>query len=343
MCDLSASRFALACDNPLRPDEPRGRSRRRARRCACSHRAPDGADHPSERPAAGDAGRRGAQGRCRLGSQELLGALLGIAIAEGRIDPSATLAHSASTMWRPPSRTPINRQSVWICYARAQASITRRLHETADMRAKRPERGSHAAGTFWYYNNWDFNVLGTIYRQQTGEDIFASFAKRHCAAIGMEDFDAKDGRYVRVPQSRHEGYPFKLTARDAARFGAHPRSARSWGGRQIIPATWIPQSLYPSSDTDRGELGYDVLVVVARRAFRAGCGVRCRVWRAVHRGCCLRGGSWVVQMAVRAARRFGPYETLHALPVRDRRAVGGERGQSSAAIRTVTRAPARRR
>ena len=23
--------------------------------------------------------------------------------------------------------------------------------------------GSHAPGTFWYYNNWDFNVLGTIF------------------------------------------------------------------------------------------------------------------------------------------------------------------------------------
>jgi hypothetical protein len=27
----------------------------------------------------------------------------------------------------------------------------------------RPDRGSHTHGTFFYYNNWDFNVLGTIF------------------------------------------------------------------------------------------------------------------------------------------------------------------------------------
>src|SRR5919109_1479372 len=31
--------------------------------------------------------------------------------------------------------------------------------EPADMRAERPARGSHAAGEFFFYNNWDFNVL----------------------------------------------------------------------------------------------------------------------------------------------------------------------------------------
>ena len=40
------------------------------------------------------------------------------------------------------------------------------------MRDGRPKRGSHAPGTFWYYNNWDFNVLGTVFRQLTGADIF---------------------------------------------------------------------------------------------------------------------------------------------------------------------------
>lgn len=40
------------------------------------------------------------------------------------------------------------------------------------MKDARPPRGSHPPGTFWYYNNWDFNVLGTIFIQLTGEDIF---------------------------------------------------------------------------------------------------------------------------------------------------------------------------
>ncbi|UCG27191.1 MAG: serine hydrolase, partial [Bacteroidales bacterium] len=40
--------------------------------------------------------------------------------------------------------------------------------ETSDMKDSRPERGTHPPGTFYYYNNWDFNVLGTIFMQETG-------------------------------------------------------------------------------------------------------------------------------------------------------------------------------
>jgi len=39
------------------------------------------------------------------------------------------------------------------------------------MVSMREPRGSHGPGTFWLYNNWDFNALGTIYEQETGEDL----------------------------------------------------------------------------------------------------------------------------------------------------------------------------
>ncbi|WP_234843725.1 serine hydrolase [Sinorhizobium meliloti] len=63
-------------------------------------------------------------------------------------------------------------------------------YETGDIKRKRPARGSHAPGSFWFYNNWDFNALGTIYRQQTGEDIFQSFEKKIARPLDM------DGRFL---------------------------------------------------------------------------------------------------------------------------------------------------
>src|SRR5215207_10720892 len=51
-------------------------------------------------------------------------------------------------------------------------------YETFDMARARPPRGSHAPGEFWYYNNWDFNALGTIYTRLTGEDIFEAVQRR---------------------------------------------------------------------------------------------------------------------------------------------------------------------
>ena len=38
--------------------------------------------------------------------------------------------------------------------------------EAPAMAAARPKRNSHPHGTFWYYNNWDFNALGTISKSE---------------------------------------------------------------------------------------------------------------------------------------------------------------------------------
>jgi len=57
------------------------------------------------------------------------------------------------------------------------------------MIARRPERSSPAPGTFWYYNNWDFNALGTIFDQLSGEEsIYTEFEKRIAGPIGMQDY-----------------------------------------------------------------------------------------------------------------------------------------------------------
>jgi CubicO group peptidase (beta-lactamase class C family) len=41
------------------------------------------------------------------------------------------------------------------------------LGEAPGMKAVRPQRLSHAHGTFYHYNNWDFNAAGTIFEQET--------------------------------------------------------------------------------------------------------------------------------------------------------------------------------
>lgn len=191
--------------------------------------------------------------------KSLLGALYGIAIAEKRIDLSATLAQLGIDDL-PPALTELEKHATVRDLLSARSGVYHvSVHETADMRERRPPRGSHAPGTFWFYNNWDFNALGTIYRQQTGEGIFASFARRIAGPVGMADFEPEDGRLVRAPHSSHEAYPFKLTARDAVRFGQLILDRGNWGGRQIIPSDWIALSLNAHSTTDRGDLGYGYL------------------------------------------------------------------------------------
>lgn len=69
---------------------------------------------------------------------------------------------------------------------------------TPTMRQNMPERGSHAPGTFFYYNNWDFNALGTIFEQQFHTAIGREFRDKIAVPTQMEDFRLEDMYYQRT-------------------------------------------------------------------------------------------------------------------------------------------------
>jgi hypothetical protein len=119
----------------------------------------------------------------------------------------------------------------------------------------RPKRGSHAPGEFFYYNNWDFNVLGTVLERQVKNSVFRDFKQRIADPIGMQDFSVDDGAYVTGPDSVYPAYPVRMTARDMARFGLLFLRQGAWRGKQIIPAGWIRESTTSYSDTDPGGYG----------------------------------------------------------------------------------------
>jgi CubicO group peptidase (beta-lactamase class C family) len=191
--------------------------------------------------------------------KSLLSALYGIAIAEGKINLDATLGELGIDD-KPPALTATEKQATVRDLLMSRSGIYHKAaHETADIRKKRPQRGSHVPGSFWFYNNWDFNALGTIYRQKTGDDIFQSFNQRIALPIGMEDFSPSDGRYVLEKTSIHPAYPFRMSARDLARFGQLFLNGGQWGGKQIVPGAWVKEATTRYSSTDRGNMGYGYL------------------------------------------------------------------------------------
>lgn len=204
----------------------------------------------------GDATRKVSVASVR---KSLLGALYGIAVAEGRIDLSDTLDVLGIDDLAP-ALTPAEKQATVGDLLASRSGIYHvAASETRQMKRTRPERGSHPPGSFWFYNNWDFNALGTIYRERTGEEIFESFARRIAGPIGMQDFSTADGRYLVDPASRHPAYVFSLTTRDMLRFGELVLAEGRWQGREIVPASWLARSLSPHSRTQRGDLGYGYL------------------------------------------------------------------------------------
>ena len=159
----------------------------------------------------------------------------------------------------PPSLTAQEKQATVRDLLEARSGIYHGAnYETPGMAAKRPPRGSHSPGTFWYYNNWDFNALGAIYEHATDTSIFTAFARQIAAPTGMQDFDPAKCDYSRGPASIYPAYVFYASARDLARFGLLYLHDGRWRDKQIVPAEWVQQSTTPYSTTNIGS-GYGYL------------------------------------------------------------------------------------
>ncbi len=194
--------------------------------------------------------------------KSLLSALYGIYIREGLINPSATMQQLGIDD-NEPSLSAVEKRATIMNLLRARSGVYHAaLYETASMKAARPQRGSHAPDTFWSYNNWDFNVLGTIFERQTKNSLFREFKARIADPVGMQDLRIDDCQYVTGPDSVYPAYPFRMTARDMARFGLLFLRRGNWRGKVVVPPDWVDESTKSYSDA-RGSGGYGYLWWVA--------------------------------------------------------------------------------
>ena len=195
--------------------------------------------------------------------KSFLSALYGIHVKGGRIDLTNTMKQLGIDD-NEPSLTSLEKTASIGDLLKARSGIYHpALYETPRMKAMRPPRGSHAPDTFWYYNNWDFNVLGTIFERQSKTNLFSEFKAQIADPIGMEDFRLDDGAYVTGSDSVYPAYPFRMTARDMARFGLLFLREGVWNGHPLIPRDWVKESTTSYSDTGNGG-GYGYLWWVAR-------------------------------------------------------------------------------
>ena len=183
---------------------------------------------------------------CYSVRKTLLSALYGIYASEGVIDINQTLEQLGIDD-SPDPLTRQEKQARVVDLLRARSGVYHLVDfETESMTKNRPTRGSHAPGTFWYYNNWDFNVLGTIFEKKTGLKIGEAFYQRIAKPIDMQDFQPSDVFYFGGPASMHPTYHFEISARDLARFGLLYLRRGRWNERQIVPEAWVEKSSHAS-------------------------------------------------------------------------------------------------
>ncbi|MEM1410875.1 MAG: serine hydrolase [Pseudomonadota bacterium] len=194
----------------------------------------------------------------------LLNSVVGIAVGEGALDLDATLGEldveSLGVTLIDTERTATfadvlkSRSGVYLPAAA----------ETEGMAAGRPARGSHAPGTHYYYNNWDFNAAGAIYEVQSRQGLFEAFEAQIAEPLGMNwrasvrtlelprdeaatlDDDTAFYQYERA-LSPFPAYHFRISAHDLALYGQLMLQRGAWEGQQLVPADWVELSTQPYS------------------------------------------------------------------------------------------------
>ena len=228
----------------------------------------------------------------------LLNSLYGVMIDRGKIDTTKTLHELGIDDIEPLSDAEKNATIADLLRSRSGV-----YHHAAavsgGMLQGMPARGDHQPGEHYYYNNWDFNVLGAILEQETGESIYDMFRDEIAMPIGMMDFDGTytsidaEAEDVEIPdthgfyqfersKSKFPAYHFRLSARDMALYGQLFLNKGNWDGKRILSEDWIETSTKPYSvvDPEYG-IGYGMLWRVlmknewrtSRSFFHTGAGI----------------------------------------------------------------------
>ena len=107
-----------------------------------------------------------------------------------------------------------------------------------------PERGSKRPGSYFLYNNWDFNAAGTVFEQLTGKSIYKAMEEDLATPLGFQDWDIAKQRYGgNKRRSIHPAYHIHISTRDMARLGYLMLREGEWDGRQIFSKRWHGEML----------------------------------------------------------------------------------------------------
>jgi CubicO group peptidase (beta-lactamase class C family) len=186
--------------------------------------------------------------RCHSMRKSLLSGLMGTYASDGTIDLSKSLAELNINDY-PNHLSDIEKKATVGDLIRARSGIyIEALGESPDMKARRPKRHSHPPGTYWYYNNWDFNALGTIFEQETGQGLFEAFDRKLARPLQMQDFDPANCSYKTnydygAPGlTMHRYFDMRMSARDLARFGLLFLREGRWQDKRLVPRKWVRES-----------------------------------------------------------------------------------------------------
>lgn len=169
--------------------------------------------------------------------------LFGIAFDRKLIDLNQTLAELGIDESRTPLTERERRATVAHLLQSRSGIYLQSGAETVEIKDGRPARGQFAPGEHYFYNNWDFNVLGAIFEKKTGLTIGEALDTWLSIPLGMQDFSREHVLYDRRgSDSDFRTYRIHMSARDLARLGALVAQGGVWNQNRIISSEWIDRS-----------------------------------------------------------------------------------------------------
>ncbi|MEO1135861.1 MAG: serine hydrolase [Pseudomonadota bacterium] len=189
----------------------------------------------------------------------LLNSLVGVLVDDNKLSVDMTLEDLGIDDSDPPLSATEQRASLRHLLRSRSGIYHSALYEVggwkrmrAVLAAEKAEEGGHEPGAYWFYNNWDFNAVGTIVEQTADKSIGAFFQTKMARPLKMQDFRPSDVEYTTksdVTEKRfnnvsdHRAYMFNISTRDLARYGLMYLGCGKWGSRQIVSRAWVLESL----------------------------------------------------------------------------------------------------
>lgn len=194
--------------------------------------------------------------------KQLLNALVGLEVSAGRLALDDTLRELDIDDTDPPL-TPAERRATLKDLLEGRSGIFHSAHyevggwkrireKLQELEAESDEPDALEPGEYWFYNNWDFNAVGTIVRESSGREIGAYFKEAVAGPLGMQDFRSGHVEYtgngdltawMLDNNSEHPAYAFLVSARDLARYGLLWLGCGRWEAEQLLPRDWVLASI----------------------------------------------------------------------------------------------------
>ena len=173
--------------------------------------------------------------------KSVLSMLMGKYLASGKLDLSKTVKQLGLDDTVP--FTPLEEHATLEQLMAARSGIYRDPPDD-DLTSQQPQRPTYP-GTFFSYNNWEFDAAGTAFEKVTGQNIYDALRNDLAIPLGMQDFHRELQHKDPSSGSIHPVYHMYLSTRDMARLGLLMANHGLWNGKQLVPVDWVNWSTAP--------------------------------------------------------------------------------------------------